>query len=262
MVEAEGILTEKDGAATGNIRISVALPSYNGERFLGEQLDSILMQLGPQDEIIISDDGSTDGTIRIIQEYQNEHSCIRFLQGPQEGVKKNVEWALSHCSGQYIFLADQDDIWMPGKVEQVLKIFEERRANLVIHDAVVFDSDSGKPILDSFFSFRQSKAGIVKNLVKNSYIGCCMAFRAQLLAQVLPIPDQIEMHDQWIGVLNDFYYRSSCFYEKPLIFYRRHGENSSGMTHYGIGKMIRNRVVFLWHFLRRISCKRAVTVLK
>lgn len=235
-----------------SVRISVAMPAYNGGAFLKEQLDSILTQLGPQDEIVISDDGSTDHTLVIIEEYQKTYGCIRLLQGPKKGVKKNVEWALSHCRGEYIFLADQDDIWMEGKVSCVLELFEKKQAGLVIHDAIVFDSDSGEVIMDSFFAFRQSKAGFLKNLAKNSYIGCCMAFRRQLLAQALPIPETIEMHDQWIGILNDHYYGKSFFYQKPLLRYRRHGENSSAMTHYGIGKMIRNRLVFLWHFTCRI----------
>lgn len=228
-----------------NVRVSVAMITYNGEQFLREQLDSILKQLGEQDELVISDDGSKDGTLAIIAEYQKKYSCIRLVQGPGKGIKKNVECALKHCRGQYIFLSDQDDIWMPDKVQQVLRLFEEKEASLVIHDAIVFAEDVDRPVMESFFAFRQGRAGVVKNIVKNSYIGCCMAFRSELLAKALPIPEQIEMHDQWLGILNDIYFKKSYFYEKPLIFYRRHGENNSGMTHYGVRRMLRNRVVFL-----------------
>lgn len=235
-----------------SVRISVALVAFNGARFLREQLSSILMQLGETDEVVVSDDGSTDGTLAILEEYRAHDPRIRLLQGPGRGVKKNVEHALSHCRGEYIFLADQDDIWLPGKVQKVCGIFEEKQAGLVIHDASVFVEGAEKADPASFFAFRGSRAGVRKNMMKNSYIGCCMAFRARLLTRALPIPDRIEMHDQWIGVLNDFYYKDSYFCQEPLILYRRHGDNASAMTRYGIGKMIRNRVVFLWYFLRRI----------
>ncbi len=257
-------------AQEGRVRISVAIPAYNGGRFLKEQLDSILGQLSGADEVLVSDDGSSDDTLSILSEYEKKWGdlsgkpaekpsedkkgdpVLRVLKGPGKGVKQNVGFALSHCRGAYIFLADQDDIWMPDKVAQVMEIFERHRAGLVIHDAVVFAEEIGKPLMASFFRFRGAKAGIVKNFTKNSYIGCCMAFRRELLKQALPIPDRIEMHDQWIGILNDFYYKNSYFYEKPLIYYRRHGENNSGLTHYGPVKMIRNRLVFLWNFLKRI----------
>lgn len=245
----------ENGVNSNAVRVSVAMVTYNGAMFLREQLDSILEQLGSQDELVLSDDGSKDDTLSIIKEYQERYDCIRLLQGPGQGIKKNVEWALKHCRGQYIFLADQDDVWMPDKVKQVLELFVTTGATLVIHDAVVFGEDKGKPIMDSFFSFRQAKAGVVKNVVKNSYIGCCMAFRRELLEKALPIPKQIEMHDQWIGILNDIYGKQSYFYEKPLIYYRRHGENNSEMTHYGLGRMLRNRIVFLIMLVGRL-CRR------
>lgn len=257
---AEALGKAGTGAGTaetfGPVRISVAMPVYNGERFLREQLDSILEQLSGEDEIIVSDDGSSDHTPAILSEYEKKCSGIlkRFqvLKGPGRGVKQNVGFALAHCRGSYIFLADQDDIWIKGKAARVLELFERQQAGLIVHDAVVFTEDVKQPLMDSFFRFRNARAGIVKNFTKNSYIGCCMAFRRELLKQALPIPEDIEMHDQWIGILNDFYYKNSYFYEKPLIYYRRHGENNSGLTHYGPMKMIRNRLVFLWRFLGRI----------
>ena len=105
-------------------RISVAMVSYNGEKYIRQQLDSILTQLIPQDEIIISDDGSTDRTKEIIEEYQKRDSRIRLIEGPGRGVKKNVEHVLKQCRGEIIFLADQDDIWKPEKVKKVLEVME------------------------------------------------------------------------------------------------------------------------------------------
>lgn len=234
------------------IRVSVAMTTYNGEKFILEQIDTILAQLGAGDELVISDDGSEDKTKDIIQEYQIKDSRVRLFQGPGRGVKKNVEHALRQCRGMYIFLADQDDIWADGKVDKVLDIFGRQEVSLVIHDAVVFSEDINKPVRDSFFAFRNAGAGVVKNMVKNSYIGCCMAFRRELLEKALPIPGTIEMHDQWIGILNDFYFKKSVFYRTPLLFYRRHGKNHSEMTRYGVGRMIKNRAALLFCLIGRI----------
>lgn len=235
-----------------SVRISVAMVTYNGEAFLREQLTSVLSQLGRRDELVISDDGSTDSTLDIIGEFTKGNVPIRLLAGSGAGIKANVEHALRGCTGKYIFLADQDDVWAPDKVKEVMQCFKNEKASLVIHDAAVFTESMEKPVMDSFFAFRNSGAGIIKNLWKNSYIGCCMAFRRELLEKALPIPAKIEMHDQWLGILNDFYYKKSCFLNTPLLYYRRHGDNNSDMHHYGILKMLRNRIVFMGYFIRRI----------
>lgn len=234
------------------MQVSVAMITYNGEKYLKEQLDSILCQLTEQDEVIVSDDGSTDGTITILKEYQKKDSRVKVVEGPRAGIKKNVEHALKQCKGEVIFLADQDDIWRANKVKRVLGVMEQENGMLVIHDAEVFREHPEQITMESFFAFRSAKAGVMKNILKNSYIGCCMAFRRELLDKVIPIPDNIEMHDQWIGVLSDFYFGKSVFLKEPLLCYRRHGENSSAMRHYGVGKMIRNRVVFCKQFMGRI----------
>ncbi|MCI8327591.1 MAG: glycosyltransferase family 2 protein [Lachnospiraceae bacterium] len=234
-------------------RISVVVVTYNGEAYLTEQLTSILENLREQDEVIVSDDGSKDKTLEIIQNYTELDCRVRFVEGPHQGVKKNVEYALRQCNGEYIFLADQDDIWMPDKIKEVMEVFEKENCHLVIHDArVIQGRERDDFVLPSFMEFRSAKAGIWKNIIKNSYIGCCMAFRASLKERVIPIPPDIEMHDQWIGILNDYYYGDSVFLKKPLILYRRHGENSSEMTRYGMGRMIRNRIVFCIRFLQKI----------
>lgn len=233
-------------------RISVAMTTYNGAAYLKEQMDSIYSQLGTEDEIVISDDGSSDNTLQILQSYQNGSVSVRILNGPQAGIKKNVEHVLKHCRGKYIFLADQDDIWFPEKVSRILQCFTDSRVNLVVHDAIVFAKDTQKPVMNSFFAFRHSRAGICKNIWRNSYIGCCMAFRSALLEQALPIPSAVEMHDQWLGILNDFYYRKSYFLKEPLLYYRRHGDNNSAMVPYSKRKRLKNRLVFIGQFIKRL----------
>ncbi len=242
-----------DGAG-GGVRASVAMATYNGARHIKEQLDSILCQLGEEDELVVSDDGSRDGTLGILREYAGMDARIRLVKGPGQGVKQNFGNALGLTRGRHIFLADQDDIWEKGKLRRVLDAFGETGASVVVHDAVVFEGeDPGQVLFDSFFEFRGAGPGVVRNIVKNSYIGCCMAFRRELLDYALPIPGGIEMHDQWIGVLGDYAFGKSCFLREPLLRYRRHGDNASPMRHYGPLRMARNRAVFLACFLRRAA---------
>lgn len=234
------------------VRVSVAMVTYNGEKYIRQQLDSVLQQLTEQDEVVVSDDGSGDGTIAVLEEYQNRDRRVRVVKGPRSGIKKNVEHALRQCRGDIIFLADQDDIWKSNKVERVLAVMDQEKCMLVIHDAEVFQEDPEQITMQSFFAFRNAGPGVIKNMIKNSYIGCCMTFRRELLEKALPIPSGLEMHDQWIGILSDFYFGRSVFLKEPLLSYRRHGDNNSAMGHYGIGKMIRNRVVLGISFLGRI----------
>lgn len=154
-------------------RISVAMASYNGARYIGEQLDSILgLKLGADDELIISDDGSSDGTMDILRKYQEKDGRVKVIRGPGKGIKKNVEHAVRNAEGRYIFLADQDDIWMEGKVEKVMKAFAETGSGVVIHDAKVFRGENKSEIvMESFYAFRRSGPGVLKNILKNSYIG-------------------------------------------------------------------------------------------
>ena len=218
--------------------ISVAMATYNGEKYIKEQIDSILSQLDKNDELIISDDGSTDKTRAIINSYKDKR--IKLIDGPKKGVKQNFANAIDYCNGKYIFLSDQDDIWMKDKVEKVLETFEKEKCTCVVHDCEVFDSDTGKIIYNSFYKYRKSGKGIIKNIWKNTYIGCCMAFSKEMTKYILPIPDDIEMHDQWSGIINEIH-GNSLFLNKRLIKYRRHDNNASSLKHYSIKKMVKNR---------------------
>src|ERR1700712_5400324 len=104
-----------------NPLISIVLCTYNGEDFLKEQLQSLLNQSWTNLEIIVSDDHSTDKTIDILNEYNNHPSFRLFMQKENLGPIKNVEFALRQATGPYIAFCDQDDIWKPGKIEQLYK---------------------------------------------------------------------------------------------------------------------------------------------
>lgn len=230
------------------IRCSVAMATYNGEKYIKDQIDSILKNMSEQDELVISDDGSTDNTVNIIKEYNDNR--IKLIDGPHKGVKQNFANAIEESKGKYIFLSDQDDIWMENKIELVLNTFKENDTSIVIHDAEVIDENL-EVTISSFFEYRNSGKGILKNIYKNTYIGCCMAFKADLKEYILPIPNNIEMHDQWIGILGETKGEGSIFLEEKLIQYRRHSNNVSQMKHYGIFKMIKNRIIFIINYLKR-----------
>lgn len=227
------------------IRISVALASYNGEKYIREQIDSILANLSEEDEIVVSDDGSTDGTLAILKEYQNAGVNLTVVNGPKKGIKQNIGNALSYCKGRYIFMADQDDVWTGDKVEKVLAVLGKNGCRLVNHDAKVMNGDLTEVLMESFFAYRGSKAGFFANFVKNRYMGCCMAFERELLELALPIPNEIEMHDQWLGMLNDWKKGGSVFLPEQLLYYRRHDENVSDFSHGTVIEMIKKRLTLL-----------------
>ena len=240
----------------GTIRISVAMAAYNGERYIREQLDSILKNLSAMDEIVVSDDGSTDATLDILKEYQQKDIPLKIVKGPGKGIKQNINAALMECRGDYIFLADQDDVWTEDKVERVMKYLGKNGCRLVCHDAQVTDDSLNKIWMLSFFAYRGSRPGFLNNLFKNSYMGCCMAFDAGLRAVILPIPDEIEMHDQWIGMLNDIKGGKSTFIGDKLLLYRRHEANVSDFSHGTIPEMIKKRIVLLCAVFRRILLRK------
>src|SRR5260221_162307 len=175
---------------------------HNGESFLQEQLGSILPQLGPDDELVVSDDGSTDNTLEILKSQSDQR--ISLLPARKFGSPaKNFEYALANCRNEIIFLADQDDIWHDDKV----KIMKEELAycELVVCDCRLVDQKRNVAA-PSFFEWNKSQKGLIKNLLRNSFVGCCMAFHRKVLNKVLPFPYGIPMHDQWIGLIAQRYF--------------------------------------------------------
>ncbi|MGN1478343.1 MAG: glycosyltransferase family 2 protein [Acutalibacteraceae bacterium] len=205
--------------------ISVVIAAYNGGKYIKAQLDSVLSQLSDGDEVVISDDLPEGDTFDVVKEYLDTDKRVRYIKGPGKGVIKNFENAVSVAQGDYIFLCDQDDVWLPGKVDAVMKEFQNG-ATVVMHDAKITDADLNVTD-DSFFELMGTKKGIVKNIIKNTYIGCCMAFSANLRPYILPFPDDIPMHDQWIGLIGEKYGEVALINE-PYILYRRHGATVTG----------------------------------
>lgn len=231
-----------------NPKISVAMAVFNGEKYLKDQISSILVQLKENDELVISVDESSDNSLEILKQLSKEDNRIKLIKGPNSGVIKNFKNAILNCRGDYIFLSDQDDLWVKDKISKVKDVLKNENVDLILHDAKVADKDLNV-IYDSFFKLRKSKPGILKNIFKNSYIGCCMAFKSELKEKILPFPENIPMHDQWIGLIAEKYGKVK-FLKEPLIIYRRHGQNNTELYHSSFKNMIKWRINIIKNLIK------------
>lgn len=230
--------------------ISVCLASYNGGQYIKEQIISILNQLASEDELLISDDGSIDDTVAIVDSIFD--SRIRLLESKgQLGIVKNFERVLLEAKGDYIFLCDQDDIWLAGKVHKCVEALKKHL--LVVTDCAVVNEDLNI-LHPSFFQIRHSGAGIIKNIWKNTYLGCCMAFRKELLNICLPIPKRMPMHDMWLGLVAEAD-GNVLFIDEKLSLYRRHQSAASptaSTSAYSIYEQVNFRLILIWYLLWRV----------
>jgi glycosyltransferase involved in cell wall biosynthesis len=224
------------------MKISVCLASYNGSKYINKQIESILYQLRETDELVIVDDNSSDETVKIIEDFKDPR--IKLINNVFNlGVVKNFERAINNATGDIIFLSDQDDVWLPNKVEKILEVFQKYPdITLVLSDAQIIDSE-GQITATSFFKIRgKFVADPLSNFIKSKYHGCTLAFRREMLEVFLPFPADTPMHDIWIGIVNGIY--GKAFYiDEPLIQHRRHSSNTGrGMfNHAGIIKMLKWR---------------------
>jgi glycosyltransferase involved in cell wall biosynthesis len=226
-------------------KVSVALCTYNGAQFLRDQLESIQNQTRPIDELVICDDGSGDGTWDIIQ--ASTLPIIPIRNPARLGVTKNFEQAVSRCSGEIIFLCDQDDCWQADKVETLLKSLQSPNIHLAFSNAQIVDRDLsplGYRMWDSIWfdpdEQRQVAAGSALPVLLRHAIaaGSTLAFKSKYLPLLLPIPDLPHSHDIWITLLLACIGRIEPVNE-DLIQYRLHGGNEVGMRQYGFLDQIR-----------------------
>jgi len=226
------------------------MASYNGSRHIKNQLKSILRQLSKNDQLVIVDDCSLDGTVKIIESLKDPR--IKLLKNTKNiGVVSTFNRALKNANGDIIFLSDQDDEWLDNKVSFIRNFFILNNVDLIVHDAKIKqDRHIGKI---SLFGLIGSSSGLFKNVYSNSYSGCCMVFRRSILRKVLPIPIKKGIfHDAWIGILAKFYKFRVIFIATPLIIYNRHENNVSTMRRRGILKIIPERINLIVFLIRRI----------
>lgn len=234
---------------------------YNGAPFVRRQLESITQQLQPGDEIVVIDDASTDDTPDIIEQLADPRTRV-IRRTANGGAANAFVDAITRATGEVIFLADQDDLWLPGKVDAVLERIAAGN-DVIVHDAVVVAN--GEVILPSMFASRHSRAGVLKNIARNSYTGCCLAFRSAIVPDILPMPETtLFFHDNWLGVAAELCGHRVEFLRRPLIAYTRHEANLTRRRPLPV--IVRSRIVLVAHIvgflLRRLLRRRRDGVLR
>jgi glycosyltransferase involved in cell wall biosynthesis len=204
--------------------ISIAMCTYNGERFLREQLDSLIAQDYPNLEIIIIDDRSTDSTMEILGEYENKHDHIRVIQNRTNlGFVKNFEKSISLCSGEYIALCDQDDIWLPHKISTQIKYIGN--SDLVYSSVQLIDKNGSR--IDREFPTVNPLEGRchMSLLFTNCVTGHTCLIRRNVFKHALPFPEGIKVHDHWIALVAASL-SGLTYFPEFLSLYRQHEQNA------------------------------------
>lgn len=227
-------------ASLSNLKISVALCTYNGARYLREQLDSLAAQTRPPDEVVICDDCSIDATVSIAQEFAREARFpVRlYLSEENKGSTASFERAVKLCDGDIIALCDQDDVWHPGKLMRMETVFSASpQVGAVFTDAEIVDENL-QPLGYRLWQAIKFKRAFQKRLVKGEAIevmvycspayGMAMAFRATFKDAILPVPVKSGF-DMWagfiVGALADL-----ALIEEPLVKYRQHAKQQVGVA--------------------------------
>ena len=242
-------LQEKDGPQGYVVRpgISVCMAAYNGERYITAQLQSILVQLSDNDEVVVVDDGSTDGTRDRVRAFQDDR--IRLIEHERnQGMSHTFEDALRSASNEILFLSDQDDLWVPDKISTIRQAFiDNPRITLVVTDSSLIHAD-GRMMLESFLGrYGPFRPGFWANLVRNRYGSHNLAFRASILSEILPLPHKHDvLHDHWIGLRHSLSHGHTLYIDRPLTLSRRHETTwSAGRKPRSMLRKIRSRVHLL-----------------
>ena len=215
--------------------ISVCLATFNGEKYIKDQVKSILLQLNEEDELIISDDSSTDDTIKILRSFEdsrikiyNNTKLVDFSNKQQKSffmASANFINALNHAKGNVIFLSDQDDIWYQNKVEVCMNILTY--SDLVLSNLTIMDSNENI-IIEKYFEKNPLETCSFITLLRTlPFRGCCLAFNNKVLDAATPFPKYTFLHDNWIGLSAKLYNLKISYTDVPLIKYRRHRDNVS-----------------------------------
>ncbi|MBS1906030.1 MAG: glycosyltransferase [Actinobacteria bacterium] len=234
------------------------MATYNGSAYLREQLDSILSELRPDDEIVIVDDASPDDTVAVVETYDDPR--IRLVRNDRNrGYVRSFERALGVATGDVLLLSDQDDVWIPGRRDALVEAATARgvaASNLLLlgSEEALRSPLTGRPWLlraaDGTRPLR-NELGILAGDIP--YFGCAMAIRRDSLDLVLPFPEGLtESHDLWIATVANAARRMTHL-EQPTLYRRVHEDNASTSRPRGIGAVLRSRLLLLrlWQLARR-----------
>jgi len=210
--------------------ISVVIATYNGVEFLQEQLDSILLEIGPHDEVIVVDDASTDATVALAVNL-NDPRLRLARHAENRGHVASFEEGLRQARGDIIMLADQDDVWTVGRVDTMVRALDS--ADICVGSLRILSTDPGRNgVLISVRPAGQSRVNDVVSIVqlfrgRLPYFGSAMAFTADFRDKALPFPHGTVAHDHWLALLAHTSHRVSRLAD-PVVLRREHGANLSG----------------------------------
>jgi glycosyltransferase involved in cell wall biosynthesis len=267
------------------LKVSIVLCSYNGEKYISDQVESILNQTYSNFELIISDDCSSDTTVSILRRYEKLDSRVKVIENSMNvGLAKNFERGLMMATGEYIAMSDQDDYWLPTKIESQTSYLEQHEGvGLIFHDSLIVEHD----LKESSGSFLE-KIGIRRvllNYIRNNWSinikfllnencvqGATMFFRSDLKKYLIPIPENVPFVDVWVSLVTVAVSRIT-YVDEMLIKYRQHNSNTIGASARGLKFYIerlksrrfaqeylingRNYALILNEILRRGLIKRA-----
>lgn len=220
-----------------HIIVDIVLASYNGEAFIGQQIESILNQTHGNFNLYITDDGSKDNTVNIIKYYSAKDDRVKLVSKERTGgVNYNFERGLKFSQGNYIFLSDQDDIWYPNKIEEYLKSMLreesiEKNVPILLYSDLKLVDSSGNGISESFY--KSSGLNPLRNYHylnlkwMGSVMGCTIMLNKIALQHALPFPHPIIMHDHWLA-LSTLKAGKILYIDKAFMDYRQHNNNVSG----------------------------------
>jgi len=258
-------------------KIDILLATYNGEKYLKEQLDSLFSQTFQDFKILIRDDNSNDKTIDIIRIYQKKYpKRVIFIEDNlgNLGSSKSFMKLLQHADSEYIMFCDQDDVWLPTKIEVSFnKIIEQERNSdiciplLVFTDLKVVDEQLNT-VQESFWRYQKLIPKVSKNwkklLAQNVITGCTIIMNKKAKEVSLPFELEMMIHDQWIGV-NVAKYGKVDYIEEQTILYRQHGNNVAGAHSYGykyiVQKLLKIKELFVY-FSKASNCFRDISLLE
>ncbi|WP_210490494.1 glycosyltransferase family 2 protein [Rufibacter aurantiacus] len=223
--------------------VSIALATYNGAKYIREQLASIFAQTHQHLEVIVFDDGSTDGTLEILKEISwNRHNLIIHANAQQAGVVQNFSRAMAAATGDYIALCDQDDVWLPDKLKTSLARLQElEKSSSKETPALVFTDlkvvDENLEVIDASYwhhmGLNPENNSLNRALVENVATGCTILLNKATKDLALPIPKEALMHDVWL-LLTASYFGQVKYLCEPTVLYRQHSFNAVGARRKGL----------------------------
>mgnify|MGYP002608834447 CR=1 FL=1 len=239
-------------------KVAVLLSTYNGSKYIKEQIDSILSQEGVNIDIYIRDDGSTDETVNIIYEYKSNN--IFLTEGKNIGVGNSfmeLLYSVPEIYDYYAF-ADQDDVWLPNKIEELTQFLTKGDYDVVTCNCALTDINLNIIQNEYYTNKSPIDKSVWGNLVKDLWLGCCIAFRREILLATLPFPKKAAAHDLWIALYSQLHFKCG-YYPKVLQLYRRHENTVSfagGKSTHKLLYRINYRLYLVYHLLIRSIIKK------